>query len=114
MSLASYLSRHLSAFDRERGAQRKLRHARSRVAAFSPPHKLHLGCGSVRLNDWINIDYSQSELDLDLSFPLPFAGASCTHIYHEHVMEHLPRAVADSLMRDCRRVLLPDGVMRIA
>ena len=29
-------------------------------------------------------------------------------------MEHLPRPVADSLLRECRRVLAPSGVMRIA
>src|SRR5262249_44675525 len=70
--------------------------------------------GSVRLPGWMNIDRFDSDLDLDLSFPLPFPNESCTHIYHEHFLEHLPRPVADSVLQECRRVLVGSGVMRIA
>ena len=78
--------------------------------------KLHLGCGSVRLDGWVNVDVDAPEADmhLDLRKPLPFDDASVDFIMNEHFIEHLLREEGLSLLRECRRVLRPGGVLRLS
>ncbi|WP_266169936.1 class I SAM-dependent methyltransferase [Dyella subtropica] len=77
--------------------------------------KLHLGSGAVSLAGWLNIDLEAPEADLrlDLRGPLPFDSASVSHIFSEHVIEHIEYDEALRLLQECRRVLRPDGVLRI-
>lgn len=49
---------------------------------------------------------------LDLRRPLPFVSSSFAVVYSSHLLEHLHRAEAVRLMRECRRVLRPGGVCR--
>jgi predicted SAM-dependent methyltransferase len=88
---------------------------RSRRAFPQRDLKLHLGCGTVLLNGWINIDLeSAADLTLDLRKGLPFADGSARLVYHEHLMEHLTVDEGAQCLRDCFRVLAPGGVLRIA
>lgn len=77
--------------------------------------KLHLGCGSNRLVGWVNIDIDSPVADLlhDLTRPLPFADGSVERIYAEHMIEHIEYEEAAALICECRRVLAPDGVVRM-
>lgn len=77
--------------------------------------KLHLGSGPVSLDGWVNIDLDSPTADmmLDLRQPLPFADCSVTHVFSEHVIEHIEYAEALSLLKELRRVLIPSGVVRI-
>lgn len=92
--------------------------AARKLRRFSPPYKLHLGCGSVRLDNFVNIDleWRNPAIDLvwDLSTGLPVPEASCQFIYCEHVLEHFPVEQGMNLLRDCRRALTSGGVLRIA
>jgi predicted SAM-dependent methyltransferase len=85
---------------------------------FTYPYKLHLGCGDIKLDSWINIDATPqphvTDLNCDLTQTLPFEDNSCQLIYHEHFLEHLPVEAGVSLLKECYRVLCEDGVMRIA
>lgn len=45
---------------------------------------------------------------------LPHASSSVDFIYSSHFFEHVSRAAADRLFRECYRVLRPNGVFRIA
>jgi predicted SAM-dependent methyltransferase len=77
--------------------------------------KLHLGCGPLALPGWINIDnqpYPGVDRVLDVSEGLPFEDVR--FIFAEHFIEHLPFDAATSLMRECRRVLRDDGVLRLS
>lgn len=77
--------------------------------------RLHLGCGTVRLPGWINVDRSwQARADLlaDLHRGLPLRRADL--IFAEHFLEHLDPAAALSLLEACRRVLSDDGVLRLS
>lgn len=78
--------------------------------------KLHLGCGSVNLPGWLNIDLDTPTADMHLDFtnPLPFANDSVTHIFSEHFIEHITWAEAVSFLKECRRVLALNGVLRIS
>jgi len=78
---------------------------------------LHLGCGSVHLKGWVNIDLSGTggPLDIvwDLRRPLPFPDGSVDAVFHEHLLENLPIAVALPFLQECRRVLMPGGILRV-
>ncbi|HEX5445670.1 MAG TPA: methyltransferase domain-containing protein [Pirellulales bacterium] len=95
---------------------------RRRVAealrARQRPLRLHLGCGHNYLPGWVNIDLNRNLKQLDLRWNLadglPVADASCELIYSEHLIEHLPVDRAVALFRDCRRALVPQGVIRVA
>jgi predicted SAM-dependent methyltransferase len=78
--------------------------------------KLHLGCGTVRLEDWVNVDIetSQADLTLDITRGLPLPDGSARLIYHEHVMEHITVEEGKACLRDWFRLLEPGGVLRIA
>jgi predicted SAM-dependent methyltransferase len=49
----------------------------------------------------------------DLRKPLPFRDEHAGAIYGSHVLEHLYLAEAESLLRECNRVLRPGGVLRV-
>jgi predicted SAM-dependent methyltransferase len=82
--------------------------------AKQKPLRLHLGCGTVRLTGWVNIDISGTpDLLLDLRYGLPFPDGSVETIHSEHVMEHLRLADGQLLLDEAHRVLRPGGVMRL-
>jgi predicted SAM-dependent methyltransferase len=58
--------------------------------------------------------YADPDIVWDLRNGLPVPDQSCRLIYSEHVLEHLPVADGVKLLRDCRRALIPGGVVRIA
>ncbi|HEX7708546.1 MAG TPA: hypothetical protein VF701_18940 [Thermoanaerobaculia bacterium] len=79
------------------------------------PLRLNLGCGPNALEGWTNIDsVAHPGVDhvADLREGLPFEHVA--FIYAEHFIEHLPYDDALSLMRECRRVLRVDGVLRLS
>ena len=75
---------------------------------------LHLGCGTVILPGWINIDvqaYPGVDAVLDVRQGLPFEEAAV--IFSEHFLEHFDLDIGLALLRECRRVLRDDGVLRL-
>ena len=77
---------------------------------------LNLGCGQRFHPDWVNLDLrpgGSSVQKWDLRKDLPFADESFDVVYHSHVLEHFSRAEALELLVRCRRVLRPDGVIRV-
>jgi predicted SAM-dependent methyltransferase len=85
---------------------------------FIRPYRLHLGCGKVRLPGWLNIDVdatlSTVDIVCNLSTGIPIRDASCQLIFSEHLLEHMPADRGVEFLRECRRVLQPGGVVRIA
>ncbi|MBM3940852.1 MAG: methyltransferase domain-containing protein [SAR202 cluster bacterium] len=49
----------------------------------------------------------------DVRRRLPFADGSMSAVYASHLLEHLYRDEARALLRECRRVLAPGGVLRL-
>jgi predicted SAM-dependent methyltransferase len=77
---------------------------------------LNFGCGKAFHPDWVNLDSSDSipgVIKHDLRRGLPFPDASFDAAYGSHVLEHLELEAAERLLRECLRVLKPDGIARI-
>lgn len=52
--------------------------------------KLHIGCGSRLVKDWLNVDLTNSEFNLDLaSGKLPWSDKTFEVIVSQHLIEHL-------------------------
>lgn len=77
--------------------------------------KLHIGCGDIYFDGWVNIDFDSDKADLkhDLTEPLPYGDNTVDFIHSEHFLEHLPVKDGLKLLGECRRVLRPGGVLRI-
>lgn len=81
------------------------------------PILLNLGCGSRVHPAWQNFDLTATAPGvrvLDIRGPLPFPDASADAVYHSHVLEHLDPHTGARFVAECRRVLRPGGVLRIA
>ncbi len=100
-----------------------LEQIRGRVKDYqkiNKPVKLHLGCGTMYKEGWINIDnnsdHNIEKLDLnwDLRYDLPFDDNSADFIFNEHFLEHLTAEEGQRSLKDFLRVLKPNGVMRVA
>ncbi|MDW7711231.1 MAG: methyltransferase domain-containing protein [Deferrisomatales bacterium] len=89
------------------------------AASHTPrPTRLHLGCGGVRLDGWVNVDAEKNpgvvDVVVDLRYGVPLPEASCGFVYCEHFLEHLDVADGVQILRECRRVLDPGGILRVA
>lgn len=78
---------------------------------------LNIGCGASYHMAWINLDVAPTDpnvLDVDINKGLPFHSGFADICYSSHVLEHLDKDGAKSLITDCFRVLKPGGVIRLA
>jgi SAM-dependent methyltransferase len=89
--------------------------AKARQLAGQKGLKLHLGCGPVRKEGWINVDlFGEPDLMLDLREPIPLEDGSCSMIYSEHFFEHVDYpAGAERILADCLRLLEPGGTFSV-
>lgn len=81
-----------------------------------PRRALHLGSGGHNMDGWINADLafdSAMSLCMDASRGLPFRDASVHRIFSEDFFEHLELRDAVEVLRECHRILHPEGSMRI-
>jgi predicted SAM-dependent methyltransferase len=77
--------------------------------------RLHVGCGGVHLDGWINIDLRRLpgvDVVADVTKRLDFREVEA--VFAEHFLEHLPVEAALSFLLDVRRVLRPDGWLRLS
>jgi predicted SAM-dependent methyltransferase len=77
--------------------------------------KLHIGSGPQILPGWVNLDklrYRGVDKVVDVTKGLPYRNVS--FIFAEHFIEHITYPEAMNLMRECRRVLTDDGVLRLS
>ena len=83
--------------------------------SYIRPIKLHIGCGNIIKDGWVNIDRKPpADLQIDVCRGLPYDTNSCEIIYTEHFLEHL--AWPDEnipFLADCYRVLKSGGIISI-
>ncbi|GLW61713.1 hypothetical protein Hthe01_20620 [Hydrogenophilus thermoluteolus] len=70
---------------------------------------------SNKLPGFININSEPSaDVQWDVTQGLPFKDSSIDGIYSERFVEHLSQQQIFAFLRECRRVLRPGGVLRLA
>jgi predicted SAM-dependent methyltransferase len=77
---------------------------------------LNLGCGNRFHPDWINVNFVSTDEGViahNLTQGIPFADCSFDLVYHSHLLEHFAKNDAESFLKDCYRVLRPQGVLRL-
>jgi predicted SAM-dependent methyltransferase len=78
---------------------------------------LNLGCGRRFHPDWVNVDImpqGPSVVRADVSDGIPFADDHFDAVYHSHMIEHIRVQDVQRFLVECRRVLKPGGILRIA
>ena len=77
--------------------------------------KLQLGAGLNNPDGWLNSDIepTKTQIYLDAVGPYPFADGSFHYIFAEHLIEHLTWENGLAMLKECRRVLVPGGIIRI-
>lgn len=88
---------------------------------FSHPNsiaeKLHIGAGYRSIEGWLNTDFNYTENSdvyfLDATKPFPFTNSQFEYVYSEHMIEHISRDGALSMLREIYRVLKPGGYLRL-
>ena len=78
---------------------------------------LNIGCGSRFHPDFVNVDlvaYGLNVLPMDIRKGIAFPDGSFDVVYHSHLLEHIPPDRALSFLEECARVLVEDGVVRVA
>ena len=74
------------------------------------------GGGEGRLPGWINVDLDwncRSDVIADLSKDFPFPTAGVDYIHSEDFIVQLSLGGGYHFMRECRRILKPNGAMRL-
>ena len=102
---------------------KRLRHTRKwngAIQSYLATHavkKLEIGARVASLDGWLSTDLdpvSEGTVFLDATKPFPFDCATFDYIYCEHMIEHISWKQAQSMLRECYRVLKPRGIMRVA
>jgi len=96
-----------------RTARKRINERRCR--SLPPGGRLHVGCGPLHLDGWINIDVRRDpavDFVLDVRDGLPFRNLQ--FVFAEHFIEHLPFWEAQRFLSDCRQALAPSGVLRLS
>ncbi len=78
--------------------------------------KLHVGCGTNKLQGWINIDgvdACKPDLVYDLSKPLPYEDLSAQELRADGVLEHFDKYMRYAIMSDWARVLKIGGLLHL-
>ncbi len=88
------------------------------------PGRLNIGCGRDLRPGWTNIDFNPraeshvrdgvTYLNWDLRFGIPLGDGSADFLHSSHFLEHLRFEEGLHLLRECRRVLKPEGTLRFA
>lgn len=78
--------------------------------------KLNFGCGTRYAPGWDNIDFYSSGPEVhrvNLLQGLPYPPRSFDVVYSSHVLEHFTKTQCLFMLRECFRVLKPDGYVRV-
>lgn len=96
------------------GTERKI------ISNYTPKEnkwKLHIGCGTHILDDFINADLyptSPHVIHLDATKRFPFPDQSFDYIFSEHMIEHIPYKDGMNMLSECHRILRQGGRIRIS
>ncbi len=76
--------------------------------------KLEIGHGQNKKHLFVGLDYNlRTDVPYDLKWGLPFKKERFDFIYAEHVFEHFNYSELTGILKECKRVLKPEGTLRI-
>jgi SAM-dependent methyltransferase len=78
--------------------------------------KINFGSGPYPLAGWINVDIDPAgrpDVVADLGRPLPFATGVADFIHTEDFLAQLDPVPMQEFLRECRRILRPQGALRV-
>ena len=88
---------------------------RAQAAPTQTKNRLHIGCGPVLLEGWINVDispYPGIDAQLDIREGLPYRDLA--YVFAEHFIEHLSYEEGSRFLSNCRQAMQVDGVLRLS
>ena len=97
-------------YDPRQGA-REARDGRARSVV-----KINFGSGPIRLDGWINVDLDPSlrpDVVTELTRGVPFASGAVDFIFAEDLVAYLGLPGLRVFLSECRRILKPQGAMRV-
>lgn len=72
--------------------------------------KLNLCCGNDKLSGWLNVDFSNSDKNVDLSFgEIPLPSEKFSSVLFKHALEHFRFEIAQNLLSEIYRILRKGG-----
>lgn len=79
--------------------------------------KLHLGCGSIHLTDYINVDIEKwcggVDVVADACNLSRYETGTIDHIFTHALLEHIPPWDTMKALKEWHRVLKPDGTIQV-
>lgn len=78
---------------------------------------LNLGCGNRHHPDFINMDIVSNHPSViahNILKGIPYSDNTLSLVYHSHVLEHFDKIKGEWFIRECFRVIEPNGLIRIA
>jgi predicted SAM-dependent methyltransferase len=77
--------------------------------------KLHLGAGGNNPTGWLNTDIAPApdQVYLDATKPYPFPDGSFHYAFSEHMISVVPWEGGVAMLKECHRVLVPGGKLRV-
>lgn len=91
-----------------------------RIEAYLREHNircLQIGSGPKHLDGWLSTDLNPRDEDtifLDVTERFPFPEDCLDMVFGEHLIEHVSWRDGQRVLAECRRVLRPGGVLRLA
>ena len=81
----------------------------------NPVRKLQIGAGPNHLDGWLNTDRDPAPGNayLDATRRFPLSSDSMDYVFAEHTIEHFTYEVGQRMLRECLRVLVPGGRLRL-
>ncbi len=85
------------------------------LQSVTSPVRISLGSGTEPQPGWVGIDRrtARGVYANDLRMPLSLPATTVDAILAEHIVEHLAFDDIEPLLKECRRVLKPNGIVRI-
>lgn len=97
-----------------------IRTDKERVKAYVAQNKvvkIHLGCGPVILDGWLNCDYDTTRGDnicqFNLLCPFPIPDNTVDFYYMNHTFEHFSLSQGFKILLEINRALKPGGALRV-
>ena len=76
--------------------------------------KLNLCCGNNKMVGWLNVDFSTSDKNVDLSFgEIPLPNEKFSQVLFKHALEHFRYEIGINLIEEIYRILRKGGTLDI-